>query len=138
LRETVGLPEFSCPAALRFPSTADIESRGSWDYCSGCDIATHFFGGLIIIDPQTKAPQAQGFALVDRSGYRIVDNWDVLGMRGTGSRRVVIEEMIAPEHRMLVFADAQMQQVPHPGRALHSNPLYRGPVFPFLPIELAW
>lgn len=86
---------------------------------------------------KTKAFRAQGFALVDRSAYRIVDNWEVMGMNGTGSRRVIVEPMFVPEHRMLIFADAQMQEIPHPGRAIHQNPLYKGPTMPFLAVELA-
>jgi 3-hydroxy-9,10-secoandrosta-1,3,5(10)-triene-9,17-dione monooxygenase len=50
---------------------------------------------------------------------------------------VVVEEMFVPEHRMLVFADANMQELPHPGRALHSNPVCEGPTIPFLLIEPA-
>jgi len=125
------------PGGTAIPVGGGYLIKGTWDYCSGCDIATHFLGGLTIVDPETQAIRAQGYALVDLCDYRIVDNWDVMGMRGTGSRRVVIEEMVVPEHRMLVFADAQMREVPHPGRALHSNPLYKGPTIPFLLIELA-
>ena len=36
--------------------------------------------------------------------YAIVDNWDTLGMRGTGSRRVVVEDLFVPEHHTVAVA----------------------------------
>jgi len=34
-------------------------------------------------------------------GVRVLDNWDVLGMRGTGSHDVVIEDVFVPDERVL-------------------------------------
>src|SRR5438477_3676233 len=51
---------------------------GEWNYVSGCDIATHFVGGI-------RAGEDVLLAVVDRADCRIVDDWDPIGMRGTGS-----------------------------------------------------
>jgi len=130
-------PGVAVPGGAAIPVPGGYRVKGSWDYCSGCDIATHFLGALMALDPETKAPRAYVYALFDRKDYTIVDNWNMIGMQGTGSRRVVVEEMTLPAHRVLEFADAQVNVYPHhPGRDLHANALYHGPNLPLLYCEL--
>lgn len=122
------VPGAAMPSGTAIPAAGGYTVKGAWDYCSGCDIATHFLGGLMVIDPETKAPGAYGFVLCDREDFVIVKNWDVFGMQGTGSHRIVIEERILPAHRVLKFSDVTLQQwFPRPGRVLFTNPLYHGP-----------
>ena len=53
------------------------------------------------------------------------DYWDVIGMQGTGSHRVVVEDLFLPEERLLRISDLQFQHFfPQPGRALFRNPLF--------------
>ena len=112
--------------------------KAEWDYASGIDVATHFLGGLIVIDPANKQPLGYGYALLHPHEYQIVDNWNVWAMRGTGSKRVVVGEMLLPEHRFVALADAQLQPLKNiPGRAIHTNPLYYGNYLPLLIMELA-
>jgi 3-hydroxy-9,10-secoandrosta-1,3,5(10)-triene-9,17-dione monooxygenase len=57
--------------------------------------------------------------LFDREHYAIVDNWNMMGMQGTGSRRVVVEELTIPAHRVLAMtADPWGQPGEHPGSPL--------------------
>jgi 3-hydroxy-9,10-secoandrosta-1,3,5(10)-triene-9,17-dione monooxygenase len=71
--------------------------------------------------------------------FSIVDNWSMIGMQGTGSRRVVASGVQLPQRRVLEFSDAEQTRtfIQQPGRALHPNPMYSGPVLPFLFTELA-
>lgn len=127
------VPGAAMPSGVAVPMPGGYSVKGTWDYCSGCDIATHFLGGLMVVDPQTRAPSAYGYVLCGRQDFSIVKNWDVFGMQGTGSDRVVIEERIIPPHRLLKFSDATLQQwYPRPGRALFTNPLYYGPFLSLL------
>jgi 3-hydroxy-9,10-secoandrosta-1,3,5(10)-triene-9,17-dione monooxygenase len=131
------VPGVAVPGGVAIPVPGGYRVKGAWDYASGCDIATHLLGAMMAIDPETQKPRAYVYALFDRADFTIVDNWNVIGMQGTGSRRVVAEEMILPEHRVLEFADAQINVYPdHPGRRLHANPLYHGPYMPLLYCEL--
>ena len=107
-------PGVAIPGGAAIPVPGGYMAKGTWDYCSGCDIATHFLGAVMVIDPATKAPQAYAYALVDRKDFTIIDNWNMLGMQGTGSRRVVVEEMTLPSHRVLAFGDPAMQKM-YPG-----------------------
>jgi len=130
-------PSVAMPGGLARPSTGGYRVRGSWDYTSGCDQATHFIGACIVQDPDARSPDGGAFVLFDRDQYHIVDNWQVIGMQGTSSRRVVVEEMFVPAHRALVVYDRQGHYVhPRPGSLLHPNPLFRGRITSLLVSEV--
>jgi len=131
-------PGVAMPTGTAIPTTGGYRVSGAWDYASGCDTATHFFGASLIQEPGSKAPSGMLLALLDRSDYEIVDNWNVIGMQGTGSRRVVVGEKFVPTHRVFHWTDAQGQQVrKQPGHALYRNGLYHGPIVPLLVSEVA-
>jgi 3-hydroxy-9,10-secoandrosta-1,3,5(10)-triene-9,17-dione monooxygenase len=130
-------PSVAMPGGLALPAAGGYRVRGAWDYTSGCDLATHFVGACIIQDPDARVADGGAFVLFDRDQYRIVDNWQVIGMQGTSSRRVVVEEMFVPAHRALVVYDAKGNYIhPRPGSLLHANPLYRGRITSLLVSEV--
>ncbi len=108
-------------------TTDGFRLSGQWDYCTGCDIATHFLGSAVLLHPLTGAPYGTACVLIDREQFSIVDNWNMFGMQGTGSRRVVVESVTIPAHRVLPFSGDQWRAPgPQPGYEIHQNPLYRG------------
>jgi len=98
---------------------------GGWDYSSGCDIATHFMGGTVVMSPQGEPIDTRWVAF-RRDQFEITGIWDTLGMRGTGSRRVVVEDLFVPEEHTVPSPNPR-RPVPHfPGRQVHANPMYQG------------
>lgn len=73
---------------------------GHWGFSSGskhCQWA--FLGGMIPPKAEGESPDYRTF-LVPISDYKIVDNWDVCGLEGTGSNDIIIKEPVfVPEHR---------------------------------------
>ena len=131
-------PGVGMPGGVGVPADGGYRVKGAWDYASGCDLATHFFGSTMVRDPETKAPLGNAWILFDRDQFEIVDNWNVIGMQGTGSRRVVIDDALVTADRALWFLDGQGNPVRHqPGHALHPNPLYHGWLAPLLISEVA-
>jgi 3-hydroxy-9,10-secoandrosta-1,3,5(10)-triene-9,17-dione monooxygenase len=63
--------------------------------------------------------------LVPISDYEIVDNWDVVGLQGTGSHDIVVEDAFVPEHRTHKSMDGYLCD--NPGNVVNSAPLYRMP-----------
>ena len=61
-----------------------------------------------------------------RDQYEIIDNWNTLGMRGTGSRRVVVENLFIPEHHTVPSPNPIRPVVEFPGRNVHENPMLPG------------
>jgi 3-hydroxy-9,10-secoandrosta-1,3,5(10)-triene-9,17-dione monooxygenase len=104
---------------------------GAWDYASGCDHATHYVaaGGV----PGTDPPRLL-FLIIERDDFGIVDNWNTIGLRGTGSKRVVAENVFVPGHRTMVAPGTEPG--PPPGFGTHDNPLFSGGVFPLFFFEI--
>ena len=131
-------PGVGMPTGVGIPCDGGYQVNGAWDYASGCDLATHFFGSTMVRDPETNALLGNAWILFDRDQFKIVDNWNVIGMQGTGSRRVVIENAIVSEDRALWFIDGQGRPVRgQPGHALHPNPMYHCWLAPLLISEVA-
>ena len=96
---------------------------GRWSFSSGCDQCQWvFLGGVAPAD--NPVPDMRTF-LVPRADYRIIDNWHVAGLAGTGSKDIVVDDAFVPEHRTHRFADAYMLQ--NPGQAVNTGPLFRLP-----------
>jgi 3-hydroxy-9,10-secoandrosta-1,3,5(10)-triene-9,17-dione monooxygenase len=124
------------PSAQAVPVPGGYRIKGGWDYVSGCDIATHFIGGAVVQDPETKAPRGSIVIVIDRKDYTIVDNWHMIGMQGTGSKRIEIAEMFVPAARTMVWTKPSGEPaMERPGRELHANPMYFGRNTPFLVAE---
>jgi len=113
------------------PTNGGYTVTGTWDYASGCDHATHFMGSAAV--PNEAGPPRLTWLLIDRADFTIVDNWDVIGLRGTGSKRVVGEDLFVPEHRVITGVGTAAEKAP--GWRSHPNPLFAGGLFSFLFFE---
>jgi 3-hydroxy-9,10-secoandrosta-1,3,5(10)-triene-9,17-dione monooxygenase len=98
---------------------------GTFDYVSGCDSATHLTFGFSLDDDVSGGELSTDvIALIDAADVEIIDNWDVLGLRGTGSKRCVVEDVFVPAHRTIhSFFDPFAP--PFPGREVHDAAIYR-------------
>ena len=67
---------------------------GRWEFSSGCDAAQWVMVG-------TDVPEGRVWVLVPRSDYEISDTWFVSGLKGTGSKDIVIKDVSVPQHRIL-------------------------------------
>src|ERR1700752_2626973 len=61
-----------------------------------------------------------GMFLVPRSDFRILDDWYVSGLRGTGSKSVVIDDAFVPAHRFVPMD--QLKTGRAPGTQLSDDP----------------
>jgi alkylation response protein AidB-like acyl-CoA dehydrogenase len=106
---------------------------GRWRYQSGCDVANWFGCGAILDDAASDTPVGVTFIVPASEGY-IVDDWHVMGMRGTGSKTVVVEDAFVPERRAMMLQAVEEQETP--GSLVHDNPLYSTPLLAFISIEV--
>jgi 3-hydroxy-9,10-secoandrosta-1,3,5(10)-triene-9,17-dione monooxygenase len=126
-------PFVATPSFMAKPCEGGYMLTGGWDYSSGCDIATHFLGHVLVPPAEPGALPGVSVMMIERGDFTIVDNWDVVGMRGTGSRRVVVDDVFVPSHRAApspLFKNEPML-------CIHANPMYRGRVLALLMMELA-
>jgi 3-hydroxy-9,10-secoandrosta-1,3,5(10)-triene-9,17-dione monooxygenase len=97
---------------------------GRWSFSSGCDHATWVLLGGIVLDSEGKPVDFRTF-LLPASDYTIDDVWDTVGLRGTGSNDVVVDDAYVPGHRSLSFTD--VSRCACPGHEVNQAPLYKLP-----------
>lgn len=113
------------PVGKAEPVEGGYRFSGHWGFSSGCEHAEWIFlGGLL---PKKDDPDALEHCtfLLPKSDFKIVKNWDVLGLRATGSHDIVVENAFVPEHRTQRTNDYSDEGCP--GRAINSSWLYHIP-----------
>ena len=98
-------------------------TEGVGRFASGIDHAEWLVVGSQL--RQANGGEEPYFFILHRDDFRIVDDWDVVGMRGTGSKSVIVEDAFVPAHRAVSLKD--MLAGTTPGGKLHGKPLYRLP-----------
>ena len=122
---------FPCGKASAAPGGYHLSGR--WPFSSGVDeSAWNMLGGIVA--GNGNAGEYRIF-LVPRTQYQIIDNWQVMGLRGTGSKDVAAVDVFVPEPRTLAV-DATKGGRNHPGAAANPGPLFRIPIFATFPYML--
>ena len=134
--------EFRCPAAFNphgaaVPVAGGYRLTASWPSASGCDIGTHHLGSATVTGADGKPTTQVIQVLLARDQYRIVDDWHVMGMQGTGSKRIVADDAFVPAHRTVAAVGVGRGNEAGKRSGLHPNPLYLGRTASFLIGEAA-
>ena len=103
---------------------------GFWPYCSGAPYATHMMGTAKILNedgtPAENSPPRTVVVVVPAGSYTMLDDWGAtLGMRGTGSNSIKVENAFIPEGYATEWK-ATDETYRTPGLELHGSPLYMG------------
>ena len=101
---------------------------GRWSFSSGCDHCHGVMLGAICGRREiagNQVPDFRSFLLLDDQ-YRIDDNWHVAGLKGTGSKDIVVENAFVPEYRSQSHIDYALG-LSLPGQEPNPGPLYRMP-----------
>ncbi len=84
------------------------------------------FLGAVVPTPEAPFDMANYRTfLLPISDYEIVPNWEVVGLQGTGSHDIVVDNAFVPEHRTHKAMDGFLCD--NPGNAVNTAPLYRMP-----------
>jgi 3-hydroxy-9,10-secoandrosta-1,3,5(10)-triene-9,17-dione monooxygenase len=115
------------PRGKLTPVEGGFRLSGHWDFSSGADAGTWALLGAM-------GPAGPSFVLVPRPDYQVLDDtWFVSGMRGTGSKDVVVEDAFVPAHRLVAIAGLG----PSSGMAqVHGRASYRVPAMGMLSYTL--
>ncbi|MBP6683699.1 MAG: acyl-CoA dehydrogenase family protein [Halioglobus sp.] len=99
---------------------------GRWSFSSGSQHCKWVFLGAVVPTPEAPFDMANYRTfLLPISDYQIVDNWDVVGLQGTGSHDIVVDDVFVPEHRTHKSMDGFLCN--NPGNAVNDAPLYHMP-----------
>ncbi|MFN5776838.1 MAG: acyl-CoA dehydrogenase family protein [Burkholderiaceae bacterium] len=102
-----------------------VEISGHWNFSSGVDpsdwnrLAVPVFDGDTVVDHR--------MCLVPSDDYEIIDDWQVMGMCGTGSKSVKAEKIFVPEYRALCMYTARGEAT-FPGAQVNPSPNYLPPL----------
>jgi alkylation response protein AidB-like acyl-CoA dehydrogenase len=87
------------PLGEATPVEGGFVVSGHWNYASGV-LHANWFLATSFVDPPGSTPRKTRPFLVPVSSGQIVENWDVVGMRGTGSNDFVLDEVFVPDTRV--------------------------------------
>jgi len=112
------------------PRTAAKRVPGGWrlsghfPFSSGCDHAQWAILGAFL--GEIGDPRHIAYLLVPLAEVEIVDDWQTLGLAGTGSKSLAVHDVFVPEHRSVMVADL-FAGTP-PGALVHPDyPVLRAP-----------
>jgi alkylation response protein AidB-like acyl-CoA dehydrogenase len=106
---------------------------GKWSFASGVHHARWTILGETVDAGDGKREHL--YFLVPAKDYRIDDDWFTVGMAGTGSASVVLEDLFVPAYRTIPNRDVALGRAP--GARLNSAPVFRMPLFGFAQLSLA-
>jgi len=114
------------PTGRATPAEGGWRFSGKWKFSSGVEHCQWIFlGGLTPRDEAAGTGGDYCTFLLPRSDFEIVDSWDVLGLKGTGSQDIVVKDAFVPSYRVHKTADAYRGT--SPGNAVNTGHLYRYP-----------
>jgi alkylation response protein AidB-like acyl-CoA dehydrogenase len=117
-------------ASASFPPTGTAAKipggyrvNGKWGFASGVDYAQWILLNAVSTD---GGKRVERLCLVPIGQVEIVDDWNVMGLAGTGSKSVVVKDVTVADSHSVTLHDLKSGNTP--GAALHrDNPLYRTP-----------
>ena len=122
------------PTGTVVPVDGGYRMSGKWMYSSGIDNTPWNIVGVNIATDDGSEPTRKGYALARTAEFEIEDNWQVVGLAGTGSKNALCEDMFIPAHRFLKLEDTLSGRPP--GIEVNDGPLYRIPLFAAISFSL--
>lgn len=105
------------------PVEGGFKFSGRWGFSSGIDHCDWVFLGGLIFNPG-QPPEYRTF-LLPKSDYEVIDTWHTMGLKGTGSKDIVVKDVFVPEYRTHKASDGFMGT--NPGRDTFTADLYKLP-----------
>jgi 3-hydroxy-9,10-secoandrosta-1,3,5(10)-triene-9,17-dione monooxygenase len=126
---------FIFPAGRATRVEGGYRLHGSWPFSSGvASCAWNMLASVVSSDDEADGIEYRIF-LLPKADYKVLDTWNVAGLRGTGSCDVEVRDAFVPEDMTVAVGD--LDGGPTPGSKLNPNPLYALPVFSLFPYVLS-
>lgn len=126
---------FIFPAGRATRVEGGYRLHGSWPFSSGvASCAWNMLASVVYSDDEADGIEYRIF-LLPKADYKVLDTWNVAGLRGTGSCDVEVRDAFVPDDMTVAVGD--LDGGPTPGSKLNPNPLYALPVFSLFPYVLS-
>lgn len=97
---------------------------GKWSFSSGCDHCQWVLLGGLVFNDDGNVVDFRTF-MIPRSDYQINDVWHMVGLAGTGSNDIVVDNVFVPEAFTLSMGETG--QCRGPGQEQNTSDLYKLP-----------
>ena len=101
--------------------------EGTWFFNSGAYQATHDLLGVNLFD-ENGEPVGPAIALVPMSKIKLLDDWDPIGIRGSGSTNVQVKDLFVPHEHIVPLIGMMHGTQP----LTHDEPVAHVPFVPAL------
>ena len=98
---------------------------GRWPFSSGVDNSQWNMLAVTVYEDARAVDWR--LCLVPKKDYAIIDTWYAMGMVGTGSKDIEVQDVFVPERRALALVRCR-GGLEHPGASLNSGSLFRIPI----------
>jgi len=98
--------------------------NGKWSFSSGCDHCSWVLLGGLVFNDDGNVVDFRTF-MVPRESYEILDVWHMVGLAGTGSNDIVVQDVFVPEAFTLSMGETG--QCKGPGQEQNTSELYKLP-----------
>lgn len=118
------------PGGKARPVEGGYRLSGRWMFSSGSDHCEWAILGVQVLDRAGDLSHSAHF-VVPRTDYQIEDNWHVVGLCGTGSNDIVVDDVFVPSYR--TATRDEIHDCTGPGLAANTAPCFRvpwGSIFP--------
>jgi len=122
--QSVRLSSSYAPTGKAVITEGGFRLSGKWSFSSGSDHCSWVLLGGLVFNEEGQVVDFRTF-MVPREKYQIVDVWNVVGLRGTGSNDIVVEETFIPEAFTLSMGETGACR--GPGQAVNDSDLYKLP-----------
>lgn len=117
-------PELGTPSRGGLPGTLATRTEGGWSlsgrklYATGSQVLSYY---LCAVQVDEGTPREANFVVpADAPGLSLVETWDHLGMRATGSHDLVLDGVLLPEEMALEIKPAG-PPLPDPATGTYNN-----------------
>lgn len=112
------------PTGKAVQAEGGYQLSGKWSFSSGCDHCSWVLLGGLVFDTEGQIVDFKTF-MVPRDKYRIIDVWNVIGLKGTGSNDIVVDDVFIPEAFTLSMSETG--RCAGPGQEQNTANLYKLP-----------
>ena len=96
---------------------------GKGFFSSGVDHCNWLTAAVPIKREGQEGPAERRWMLLPREDIEIIDDWFTIGLKGTGSKTVVVNDAFIPERRTI--SNKEVEEGTAPGGQIHAHPMYR-------------
>lgn len=104
------------------PVDGGYRITGRWPFVSGVNVCDWCLFSCFVEDDSPGPPEHRMFLLQPRE-FEIIDTWRAVGLRGTCSNDVKVDDVFVPAHRSLGIDDSKGGETP--GARINKEPMYQ-------------